>query len=163
MNADVTPATLNEIAEKVWSMVLGLELMPVACDPARAEARDFMLGRVTISGTWHGAVTLGCSPALARLAAAAMFGKPAAAAEPDEIRDALGELTNMVGGNFKTLLKGDCRLSVPNVTDAVPYGEVEPAPNDHLWFECQGGLVILNVNAAQTLIQEGGRTKGGAP
>ena len=145
MNADVAPATLNEIAEKVWSMVLGFHLLPVACDPARAEARDFMLGRVTISGTWQGSVTLGCSPGLARRAAAAMFGKEPADAEPDEIRDALGELTNMVGGNFKTLLKGECRLSVPNVLDVVPYGQVDPAPNDHLWFECEGGLVILNV------------------
>jgi chemotaxis protein CheX len=147
MNADVAPATLNEIAEKVWSVVLGFRLLPVACDPGRAEARDFVLGRVTISGTWRGAVTLGCSPELARRAAATMFGKPPAEAELDEIRDALGELTNMVGGNFKTLLKGECRLSVPNVVDAVPYGEVEPAPDAHLWFECEGGLVILNVLA----------------
>ncbi|HEV8550673.1 MAG TPA: chemotaxis protein CheX [Polyangiaceae bacterium] len=145
MKVDVAPAKLNEIAEKVWSMVLGLKLSPTPCDPARAEARDFVLGQVTISGNWRGSVTLGCSPSVAREAAAAMFGKPASDAEPDEIRDALGELTNMVGGNFKTLLKGECRLSVPNVVGMVPYGEIVPPPVEHLWFECSGGLVILNV------------------
>jgi CheY-specific phosphatase CheX len=145
MNAQVGAAKLNEIAEKVWAMVLGLELLPAKCDPARTDA--FVLGRVTITGTWQGAVTLGCSPMLARRAAAAMFGKQPAEADPEEIRDALGELTNMVGGNFKTLLKGDCRLSVPKVLDTVPYGEVVPAPVDHLWFECEGGVVILNVLA----------------
>jgi CheY-specific phosphatase CheX len=146
MNVEVAPARLNEIAEKVWAMVLGLELLPSKCDPARTDA--FVLGRVTITGTWQGAVTLGCSPLVARHAAAAMFGKRPNEAEPDEIRDALGELTNMVGGNFKTLLKGDCRLSVPKVIDTVPYADVVPAPVEHLWFECQGGVVILNVLAA---------------
>ncbi|HWP05261.1 MAG TPA: chemotaxis protein CheX [Polyangiaceae bacterium] len=145
MKADVAPAQLNEIAEKVWSMVLGLKLSPVACDPARAEARDFVLGKVTISGGWRGSVILGCTPSLARNAAAAMFGKTPAETEPDEIKDAFGELTNMVGGNFKTLLEGDCRLSVPNVMGTVPYGEVVPPPIDHLWFECAGGVVILSV------------------
>jgi CheY-specific phosphatase CheX len=150
MIADVSSAKLNEIAERVWSMVLGLSLKPAKCDPGRAEASAFVLGRVTISGTWQGSVTLGCSPALARRAAGAMFGKPPAEADPGDIRDALGELTNMVGGNFKTLLKGDCRLSVPDVVDVVPYAEVEPAPVEHQWFECEGGLVILNVLEAST-------------
>jgi len=145
MKADVAPAKLNAIAENVWSMVLGLKLSPVACDPERAEARDFVLGKVTISGGWHGSVTLGCTPSLARHAAAAMFGKAAAETEPDEIKDAFGELTNMVGGNFKTLLEGDCRLSVPNVVGTVPYGEVVPPPALHQWFECAGGVVILSV------------------
>lgn len=145
MNVEVASAKLNEITEKVWSMVLGLKLQPAKCDPARTNA--FVLGRVTISGTWQGAVTLGCSPQLARRAAAAMFGKQPAEADAEEIRDALGELTNMVGGNFKTLLKGECRLSVPKVIDTVPYGEVVPAPVEHLWFECEGGVVILNVLA----------------
>ena len=145
MKANVAPAKLNEIAERVWSMVLGLKLSPTSCDPARAEARDFVLGKITISGNWRGSVTLGCSPSLARNAAAAMFGKEPGETEPDEIKDALCELTNMVGGNFKTLLKGECRLSVPNVMGTVPYGEVIPPPVEHLWFECPGGVVILSV------------------
>jgi chemotaxis protein CheX len=145
MSADVAPAKLNEITAKVWSMVLGFRIQPVQCDPGRVEAQDFVLGKVAISGSWVGAVTLGCSTGLARRAAAAMFGKLPADADAGEIRDALGELTNMVGGNFKTLLKGDCRLSVPNVVDTVPYGQVDPAPVEHQWFECEGGVVLLHV------------------
>ena len=145
MSADVAPAKLNEITAKVWSMVLGFRILPVKCDPGRAEAQHFVLGKVSISGSWQGAVTLGCSSNLARRAAAAMFGKLPAEADPGEIRDALGELTNMVGGNFKTLLKGDCKLSVPNVVDTVPYGQVEPEPAQHQWFDCEGGVVLLHV------------------
>ena len=56
-------------------MVLGFRILPVARDPRRGEEQDFVLGKVSISGAWHGAVTLGCSTGLARRAAAAMFGK----------------------------------------------------------------------------------------
>jgi len=145
MSAEVSPAKLREITEKVWSMVLGLRISRVEFDVRRAQAQEFVLGKVTISGTWQGAVTLGCSSGLARRAAAAMFGKEPNEADAGEIRDALGELTNMVGGNFKTLLKGDCKLSVPNVLDTVPFGAVEPAPPEHQWFECEGGMVLVNV------------------
>jgi hypothetical protein len=74
-----------------------------------------------------------------------MFGKEPPEADQGEIRDALGELTNMVGGNFKTLLKGDCKLSVPSVTDAVALAQVDPAPEGHLWFDYEGGVVLVNV------------------
>jgi chemotaxis protein CheX len=145
MKGDVTSAKLNEITRKVWSMVLGLELKPAKCEPTHVNARDFVLGQVAIIGTWQGLVTLGCSPDFARRSAAAMFGKSAAEADAGEIRDALGELTNMVGGNFKTLLKGECRLSLPKVVDSVPYADAFPPGAEQLWFECDGGLVVLHV------------------
>jgi len=143
--SDVPTTKLHEITKNVWSMVTGLRIMPIAFDRGRASAQEFVLGQVTISGTWQGAVTLGCSAELARRAAAAMFGKAPAEADAGEIRDALGELTNMVGGNYKTLLKGDCKLSVPNVMDTVPLVAVKPAPPEHQWFDCEGGMVLVHV------------------
>jgi chemotaxis protein CheX len=145
MSGEVPAQKLHEITKNVWSMVLGFRIQPVAFDRGKAAGQEFVLGKVTISGTWQGAVTLGCSADLARRAAAAMFGKSPNQADAGEIRDALGELTNMVGGNYKTLLKGDCKLSVPNVVDTVPFGEMTPSPPEHQWFECEGGMVLVNV------------------
>jgi hypothetical protein len=145
MNPGAHPNKVNDIAAKVWSMVLGFRLAPIACDPGRAETQHFVLGKVTISGSWQGVLTQACSAGLARRAAAAMFGKAPEEAEPEEIRDALGELTNMVGGNFKTTIKGECNLSIPSIVDAVPYGQVEPQPATQQWFECEGGVVLLHV------------------
>ena len=145
MNIGAAPAKLNEITDKVWQMVLGFRLKPVATGPSRPEDQDFVLACVTISGTWQGVLTLGCSTTVARRAAATMFGILPQDAAPEEIRDALGELTNMVGGNFKTLLKDDCRLSLPSTVDVIPHGQVDPAPVKHQWFECEGGLVLLHV------------------
>jgi chemotaxis protein CheX len=142
MNGAAVYAKLPEITEKVWSMLLGLRIRPVGFDLERAESQVFVLGKVTISGAWQGSVTLGCTAALARRAAAAMLGKLPAETEAEEIRDALGELTNVVGGNFKTLLRGDCRLSVPDVVDTVPFEQVECG--EHLWFESEGGVVLVN-------------------
>jgi len=145
MSIGVAPTKLNTIADMVWRMVLGFQLKPVACDPQHPGLDDIVLASVTISGAWHGVLTLGCSTDVARRAAASMFGKPPHEAAPDDIRDALGELTNMIGGNFKTLLKGDCRLSVPNIVDTIPQGPTDPASVGPQWFECEGGVVLLHV------------------
>jgi CheY-specific phosphatase CheX len=126
-------------------MVLGLKLKPASSTPHLPANLDFVLGRITITGAWQGEVTLGCSAELARRAAAAMFGKPPEQADAEEIRDAIGELTNMVGGNFKTILKGECRLSVPSIVDPVLLIRLEPTSEKHQWFECDGGVVFLGI------------------
>jgi CheY-specific phosphatase CheX len=76
-----------------------------------------MTGCVQISGAWDGAVTIQCSPDLARAAAAAMLEMEAAATSFDDVRDALGEIANMVGGNLKALLPGPTNLSLPLVVE----------------------------------------------
>jgi chemotaxis protein CheX len=144
MNSGAVPTKLTEIADKVWRMVLGSRLTPVARD-SNANCQGLVLASVTITGAWNGVLTIGCSLKVARRAASIMFGKPEDAAAEEDMRDALGELTNMVGGNFKTLLKGDCRLSVPKVVDQVPNDHVVPKPVTHQWFECNGGFVLLHL------------------
>ncbi len=145
MNIGVTPAKLNEIIDKVWKMTLRFRIKPIKSELQRPEPLDLLLASVTISGAWQGVLTLGCSTCVARSAAAAMFGKPAVNTNPEEIRDALGELTNMVGGNVKTMLKGDCRLSVPRIVDTIPCDHPEPMPVEYQWFECEGGVVVLHL------------------
>ncbi len=146
MNIGVAPTKLSSIADNVWKMVLGFGLRPVESDPQGPGPHDFVLASVTISGAWQGVLTLGCSSNVARRAAATMFRKLPEDTAPGEIRDALGELTNMVGGNFKTLLKGDCRLSVPRAVETIPCHPAESGPQRHQWFECEGGVVLLHVH-----------------
>ncbi len=38
-------------------------------------------------------------------------------AGPELVHDALGELTNMVGGNLKAMFGGKCHLGLPQVSD----------------------------------------------
>ncbi|HMA93259.1 MAG TPA: chemotaxis protein CheX [Polyangiaceae bacterium] len=146
MNLGASPAKLNEIAVKVWQMILGLGLRPIEHAPGDPLTRDFLMAKVEISGSWRGEILIGCSADLARSAAAVMFGKEPDEATSEDIRDALGELTNMVGGNFKTLLKGDCRLSVPKIVDEFSESQADPDSRIHQWFHCKSGLVLMQLS-----------------
>ena len=59
----------------------------------------------------------------------------------DDVRDVLGELANMIGGNIKSAVATGLTLSMPSVTDGSDYGvricgsEVQ----DRLGFECAEG------------------------
>jgi chemotaxis protein CheX len=103
------------ITQDVWSSFTG---RPVDAGPGDAalDGSDVTVGRVAVTGGWRGWVLLACPTRLARTAAAAMFDRPAETLTDDEVADALGELTNMIGGNVKSLLPGPSRLSMPAVT-----------------------------------------------
>jgi chemotaxis protein CheX len=103
------------ITQDVWSSFTGKGLGS-APEEVAPEAGDLTVGRVAVTGGWQGCVLLTCPTPLARAAAAAMFDLPAEKLTDDEVADAVGELTNMIGGNIKGLLPGPSRLSMPAVT-----------------------------------------------
>lgn len=110
-----------KITESVWNSMLGLELRPwkdALPEPSRGR---FLTGYVQISGAWHGVFRLDCSFALARRIAAIMFSFETAETTIDDVRDALGELANIAGGNVKGLLPTPCYLALPVVVDESGY------------------------------------------
>jgi chemotaxis protein CheX len=50
-----------------------------------------------------------------------MFAADPGTLSADEVGDALGELTNMVGGNIKSLLPAPSKLSIPSVAGGESY------------------------------------------
>ncbi len=117
---------------QVWGLVLGLDVGAGPCPPADAA----LAGSVPVRGAWQGRVVLRCDPALARLAAARMFGLRPEEVTDEQTRDALGELTNMVGGNLKGLLPGSSSLGLPAVA-AAREGPDEPCLV-RVAFQCAG-------------------------
>ncbi len=95
--------------------MLGLDAQP--WDSTKTLNADAWIGSVKIHGTRELAVSLSCSEGMARLATAAMFDVKADAATTDQLRDAWGELSNMVAGTFKSLLPGNCFLGLPSVVE----------------------------------------------
>lgn len=85
-----------------------------------------------------------CSESFARWAASRMFD--AEVSSRQDVGDALGELTNMVGGNLKALLPGPNRLSIPDVRHDAK-AEQDPAEGDTLWLDCGGEHIVLKVCA----------------
>jgi chemotaxis protein CheX len=103
---------IENIVATIWSTLIDTKL---ECGVgAAANDETTVTGIVNIEGAWHGAVLLRCPLALASLVTTTMFqGED----EPtlDEVRDALGELTNMVAGNIKALLPEPSAISLPTV------------------------------------------------
>lgn len=112
---------LFSIAETVWSTMLGLEL-------ARADDIDGKVGESTvtalvqITGDWDGACTIECSPRLAGQFASAMFQMDVDELDDEMIRDAMGELANMTGGNVKGVAPGENTLALPTVSEGAEGG-----------------------------------------
>jgi chemotaxis protein CheX len=111
----MTDEEILGITRDVWESFTG-RAIDVADGQAHPGGGDVTVGCVTVTGAWQGSVLLACPAQLARLAAAAMFDLPAEQLDDREVADALGELTNMVGGNIKSLIPGPSRLSMPAVT-----------------------------------------------
>ncbi len=132
------------VAQNVWSVILGLRL-----DAASEFAGQGVVGTIQITGAWDGAVTLRCSPRIAARAASILFGVEPAAASPDQVRDVVGELTNVLGGNIKALLPQPSRLSLPAVVEASVVDEpsvVDPATVvARVALACDGDPVVVIV------------------
>ena len=121
----MTDEELLGITRDVWESFTG-KAIEIADAQVRPDGGGLTVGCVTVTGEWQGSVLLACPARLARMAASAMFDLPAEQLDDEQVADALGELTNMIGGNLKSLVPGPSRLSMPAV--AVGASPTVPTP-----------------------------------
>lgn len=110
----VAAGELSDLVTEIFKTMLGVELEEAHGDAALEDA-SVLTGTVGISGDWEGAVTVECGEALARRIAGIMLGIRADEVQEQDVRDSLGEVANMTGGNVKALFPGSSRLSLPAV------------------------------------------------
>jgi chemotaxis protein CheX len=132
----MTDEEILGITRDVWESFTG-RTIELADDKVRPDDGDVTVGCVTVTGAWQGSVLLACPAQLARMAASAMFDLPTEQLDDEQVGDALGELTNMISGNIKSLIPGPSRLSMPTVT--VGASSTVPAP---------GGALLSTVSLA---------------
>ena len=104
---------LESAAVEVFEMMAGVrpEIMPDETPDSRAD-HTAMVG---LAGALCGMCTVRCSASTAAKIASLMVGAEAAK-DPNTVGDGLGEICNMVAGNFKSKvssLNDKCMLSVP--------------------------------------------------
>lgn len=133
-------SVVRELTRLVWSTVLGLDV--AGLEQSAAGAAEVATS-VDIEGAWTGTIRIALSRRFARMAAASMLACEEMEASAAAVRDALGELANMLGGNVKGLLPGPSRLSMPRVEEAPSPAWVEGAQT--LWFECMGQPFCVTV------------------
>lgn len=113
----VLDADLAGIANAIWLSVLDTEALPSASSASDAVAGRTVTACVHITGGWTGAVSLALPAGLADHVAATMFALDPSEVSRDDVRDAVGEIANIAGGNVKGMIEADCELSLPVVAE----------------------------------------------
>ena len=137
-------------AQEVFALMLG-DRLESASEPAGTDTLD-VTSMVGLAGSLCGLLTLRCSSQSAALMATKMPGADPASAK-GQMEDAVGEVCNMVAGNFKNKMSGlgdGCKLSVPTVITGSNYNLCTLA-NDYtmeisLLFHGSPVLISLQLN-----------------
>jgi chemotaxis protein CheX len=112
---------LQQAAQEVFELMLGTNLT-ATFEPVSEEALN-VTSMVGLAGQLCGVVSVRCSTKSAAHMAAKMLGLETDKPGP-EMWDAVGEVCNMVAGNFKNKISGmgdKCMLSVPTVISGADY------------------------------------------
>lgn len=113
---------LTRAVQQVFTSMLGLQLASSNGDkPPDFPPDRKVSAAVGISGEWNGAVVLECGTATACHLAGVMMGSSPPPAVDEVVKDVVGELTNMVAGNFKTCLPGHSTLTLPCIIEGSDY------------------------------------------
>ena len=111
-----TPLSLALV--KTFQTMLSLKLESVDIHQLDTLSGPHMRGAIGFAGKVTGHVYLRMSSATAKAIAAGILGLTPEELGPDEVRDAAGELLNIMTGNFKSNLCDaglDCKLQPPKV------------------------------------------------
>lgn len=113
--------SLDEAVEEVFSLMMGMRCIPVVECPA--EERETISAIIGLAGAMSGTFVLRSGEQVALGIAEALTG----AAMPklnDTVKDAVGEICNMLAGAWKgrqPLLESECMLSTPTAVTGTNY------------------------------------------
>jgi chemotaxis protein CheX len=136
---------LEEIVQSVFITMMGLEVSPSATSTTPPGKR--LTSFVQLTGEWNGAVMLECSEQQACQFAGRILAMDAPEDVDDDVRDMLGELANMIGGNMKSGMATGIRLSMPTVMDGSDYDlrVCGAKVKNKLAFDCADGKFWVTV------------------
>jgi CheY-specific phosphatase CheX len=115
MLSEVKVEVLQQIVGSVFETMMGLNVS--ASEITWSPGADHLTSFVQITGDWEAAVLLECSQWQACQFAGRILSVEPPEKVDDDVRDVLGELANMIGGNLKSEKPGAVRLSMPTVVD----------------------------------------------
>lgn len=113
------PEVVAELVSMAWSTFVGCELAMV---DEHVSSNDVMCSSISISGPWNATLLLYCDRTVAIASTASVLGMDPAEVEQADMRDIMGELANIIGGNLKGAVSDDntsWKLSLPVVSDGM--------------------------------------------
>ena len=125
-----------QTVEAVFLAMMNLEVSP--SETPWAPSQGQLTSAVHLSGVWNGALLFECDRQQACQFAGRFLSMDPPEAVTDDVRDVLGELANMIGGNMKSAVATGLSLSMPSVTDGSDYGlqVCGSQVQDRLAFDC---------------------------
>lgn len=115
MDVIISSEDLASIVNEIFGSMAGIELADSSTIVASQSGNGYVVSAVQIVGDWQGAVRLDIDLELARQACANLTGVDKGELSIQDVRDAAGELANMLGGSVKALCAQTSRLSLPTV------------------------------------------------
>lgn len=112
------------LTSKVWSSMASTCLELSEEKVSSEQLTPHVVSSVQVVGSWTGAVSLDMDMDMARITTARLLGTEEKDVSREDIRDAAGELANMVGGGLKELMPPPCSLSLPSVVIGNQYTAV---------------------------------------
>jgi CheY-specific phosphatase CheX len=133
----LTPENIDvqiTVAQQAFTVLADIEVFPVPPAPELViiDPNEIADIRATICymGESEGSIRIECSPSIAFAFTERMTGAELPQAFNEDVRDAIGELINTIGGNLKGLLPAGTRINTPLVfpqpADKLHHHEPEP-------------------------------------
>jgi chemotaxis protein CheX len=146
----VPPNELAQIVESVFETMLNLEVGQRGTP--WFPGGDRLTAAVHLTGDWNGAVLVECDRRQACRFAGRFLSIEPPETMDDVVRDVLGELANMIGGNLKCVLTRGIRLSMPSVVDGSDYSMriCGADVRERLAFQCAEGLFWITILATRS-------------
>lgn len=146
-NLKIPPEEVAQIVESVFETMVRLKVS--ANGPAWYPGRERLTAAVHLAGDWNGAVLVECDPVQACRFASRFLSVDLPDTVDDVVRDVLGELANMIGGNLKCALMQRIQLSMPSVVEGTNYHirVCGAGTRDQIAFQCEEGLFWVTILA----------------
>ena len=149
MQTEVSIEILAQIVQSVFATMMNLEVSTT--DVPFNPHGNRLTSSVHLTGGWNGAVCFECNSLQARQFAALILAMDPPEAVDDDVRDVLGELANMIGGNLKSGMAAGVQLSMPTVMEGNDY-EMRVCGSEvleRLGFQCDQGNFWVTVLATR--------------
>jgi chemotaxis protein CheX len=135
-NKEVLSRQLKQDVMEIFSTMVGLEdlLHLPATANIMTDFNDCVSSLVGLTGEYNGLVGLHMPNSLAMNVASGMLGMEVTELD-DDLKDAIGEIGNMIAGSFKNQLSKsglDIQLSMPSVIYGGNYGIAPGNIRDHI-------------------------------
>jgi chemotaxis protein CheX len=116
-------ALLDGDVREIFSTMVGMQISPGQLAETVAKFTDCVTAMIGFAGSYNGMISINTPQKFALAVASEMLGMEITECD-DDVRDALGEIANMVGGSFKHHFVKDgheVRLSTPSVMSGEEY------------------------------------------